>query len=415
MNYHISHENNKPAYLQLYEYLKHDIVTGVFSYGSKMPSKRTLAEDIGISIITVQHAYEILCEEGYLEGKQRSGYFAVYKDSDFVSVADGIGNTFMDYSGKAEFQRNLETTDIGEHTFSSLVEHNFPQESTSEKIGKITEIDGISETSGTIHQTKNEASRTTFPFSTLSKTMRKVLLDYGDRILVKSPNHGCSELRAAISSYLKRSNGMHVRPEQIIIGSGAEYLYSLIVQLLGKERVFGLEKPSYNKIQQVYEANGVTCDMLRMGQNGIKTSELNRTKASVLHITPFNSYPSGITADVSKRLEYLKWAKQRGAYIIEDNYAAELTVSMKNDDTVFSMSKDASVIYLNTFSETIAPSMRAGYLILPEHLLETFEKKLGFYSCTVPVFEQYVLAELINSGDFERHINRVRRERRKRK
>lgn len=376
MNYHISQENNKPAYLQLYECLKHDIVTGVFSYGAKMPSKRTLAEDTGVSVITVQHAYEILCEEGYLEGRQRSGYFAVYKDSDFMSVADGA------------------------------LDDSFP-------VISITYQDKTEEDSDVVLD--GSKTKLAFPFSVLSKTMRKVLLDYGDSILIKSPNHGCSELRMAISAYLKRSNGMNVRPEQIIIGSGAEYLYSLLVQLLGKEQVFGLEKPSYNKIKQVYEANGVSCDMLAMGPDGIKTSELNRTKASVLHITPFNSYPSGITADVSKRLEYLQWAKQRDAYIIEDNYAAELTVSRKNEDTVYAMSKDASVIYLNTFSETIAPSMRVGYLVLPEKLLNDFEEKLGFYSCTVPVFEQYVLAELINSGDFERHINRVRRERRKRK
>ncbi len=365
MNYHIHQENSKPAYLQLYDCLKKDIVTGAFSYGTKMPSKRTLAEETGVSVITVQHAYEILCEEGYLEGRQRSGYFAIFKDSDFVSVADGN-------SAGNEEKEHLQVA----------------------------------------HSSK---PKTTFPFSVLSKTMRKVLLDYGDDILVKSPNHGCSELRGAISAYLKRSNGMNVCPEQIIIGSGAEYLYSLLVQLLGKDRIFGLENPSYNKIHQVYEANGVCCDMLSMGQDGIKTSELNRTEAKVLHITPFNSYPSGVTADVSKRREYLTWAKQRNAYIIEDNYSAELTVSMKNDDTVFSMSEDDSVIYLNTFSETIAPSMRVGYLVLPEGLLSEFEEKLGFYSCTVPVFEQYVIAELINSGDFERHINRVRRERRKKK
>lgn len=375
MNYHIHQENSKPAYLQLYECLKHDIVTGVFSYGSKMPSKRTLAEDTGVSVITVQHAYEILCEEGYLEGRQRSGYFTVYKDSDFVSVSDGVEDALTAVSIQT-YQNKTEETDVA--------------------------LDGIK-------------SKIAFPFSVLSKTMRKVLLDYGDSILIKSPNHGCPELRSAISAYLKRSNGMNVQPEQIIIGSGAEYLYSLIVQLLGKDLVFGLENPSYSKIKQVYEANGVACDMLNLGQDGIKSSELNRTEATVLHITPFNSYPSGITADVSKRLEYLQWAKQRNAFIIEDNYSAELTVSMKNDDTVYSMAKDASVIYLNTFSETIAPSMRVGYLVLPENLLETFEEKLGFYSCTVPVFEQYVLAELINSGDFERHINRVRRERRKKK
>ena len=364
MKYHVNQENNKPAYLQLYEGLKHDIVTGAFVYGSKMPSKRILAEECGVSVITVQHAYEILCEEGYLEGRQRSGYYAIYKDNDFVSVADGISE-------------------------AADVKTLFVKPSTAEK------------------------TRTTFPFSVLAKTMRKVLLDYGDNILIKSPNHGCPELKSAISAYLKRSNGMDAGPEQIIIGSGAEYLYSLIVQLFGKDRVFGLENPSYEKIRRVYEANGVICDMLKMGQDGIGTSELNRTEATVLHITPFNSFPSGVTADVSKRQEYLNWAKQRDAFIIEDNYAAELTVSMKNDDTVYSLSKDGSVIYLNTFSETIAPSMRVGYLVLPERLLAEFENKLGFYSCTVPVFEQYVIAELINSGDFERHINRVRRERRK--
>ncbi|MBQ5755449.1 MAG: PLP-dependent aminotransferase family protein, partial [Oscillospiraceae bacterium] len=146
-----------------------------------------------------------------------------------------------------------------------------------------------------------------------------------------------------------------------------------------------------------------------------KSSELERTEATVLHITPFNSFPSGITAGVSKRHEYLRWAEKKCGYIIEDNYAAELTVSKKNEDTVFSLSPQNSVIYLNTFSETIAPSMRIGYMVLPEILARSFEEKLGFYSCTVPVFEQYVLAELINSGDFERHINRVRRAKRKAK
>jgi len=155
--------------------------------------------------------------------------------------------------------------------------------------------------------------------------------------------------------------------------------------------------------------------MLKMGQNGIRTSELERTDASILHVTPFNSFPSGITASVSKRYEYLRWAEKRSGYIIEDNYASELTVSKKNEDTVFSLAKNENVIYLNTFSETIAPSMRIGYMVLPEHLVQNFEDKLGFYSCTVPVFEQLVLAELINNGDFERHINRVRRAKRKEK
>ena len=142
---------------------------------------------------------------------------------------------------------------------------------------------------------------------------------------------------------------------------------------------------------------------------------MDRTKATVLHITPFNSFPSGITASASKRYEYIRWAEKREGYIIEDNYDSELTVSRKNEDTVFSLSGRGAVIYLNTFSKTIAPSIRVGYMILPENLLHVFEQRLGFYSCTVPVFEQYVLAQLLQNGDFERHINRVRQAKRKHK
>ena len=360
MKYHINEQSAKAAYLQLYEQLRTDIVSGIYLYGTKLPSKRILAEETGVSVITIQHSYAILCDEGYVESRQRSGYFVIYKESDFLSTAE--------------------------------IAENVPMHSVS------------------LQRVKNE-----FPFSVLSKTMRKVLTEYGEAILVKSPNHGCIELRQAIAAYLARSSGIGVKPEQIIIGSGAEYLYSLIAQLLGKEHIFALENPSYDKIRRVYQANGVECDMLKLGYDGIKTSELEKTKAGVLHITPFNSFPSGITASASKRSEYIHWAKKRGGYIIEDNYDSELTVSKKNVDTVFSLATDCPVIYLNTFSETVAPSMRVGYMVLPEKMLTDFEDKLGFYSCTVPVFEQYVLAELIGNGDFERHINRTRRARRKQK
>ena len=254
---------------------------------------------------------------------------------------------------------------------------------------------------------------TPFPFSVLARTMRKVLTDYGQEILSPSPNHGCPQLRGAIASYLARSHGIAVRPEQIIIGSGAEYLYTLIAQLMGQEHIFALESPSYAKIQRVYEASGVHCDLLTLGSDGIHSSELKRTQATILHVTPFNSFPSGITASASKRREYLLWAQQRKGYIIEDNYDSELTVSRKKEDPLFSLPDADRVIYLNTFSRTIAPSIRVGYMLLPQTLMDPFEEILGFYSCTVPLFEQYVLAELLDSGDFERHINRVRRARRK--
>ncbi|MBR3988900.1 MAG: PLP-dependent aminotransferase family protein [Clostridia bacterium] len=358
MKYSINVSEGKFAYLQIYEQIKKDIVSGAIRFGSKLPSKRLMCEETGVSVITVEHAYSILCDEGYIEAKERSGYFVIYKESDFLSTIDS---------------------------------HSEPQ----------------------ILKTSRKKAECDFPVSVLQKAVRKVLIDKDSEILKRSPNQGLEELRGAIAEYLFRSNGIRVSKEQIIVGAGAEYLYSLILQLLGKNRIFALENPSYEKIRKVYSANNVKTDMLNLGGNGIKTTELNRTAATVLHITPFNSFPSGITATVSKRQEYLRWAENRKGFIVEDNYAAELTVSKKNEDTVFSLSENGRVIYLNTFSETIAPSMRIGYMVLPENLLKDFTEKLGFYSCTVPVLDQYVLCELIESGSFERHINRVRRAKRK--
>ena len=356
MRYKIDKNSEIKAYMQLYYQIREDITSGVYPYGSKLPSKRLIAEECGVSVITAEHAYAILCDEGYAEAKQKKGYFVIYKSDEFATVPSASKTT-----RKA----------INAHT------------------------------------AKNE-----FPFSLLSKTMRKVLSEYGENILVKSPNQGCSELREAIAGYLARSNGINVQPGQIVIGAGTEYLYGLIVQLLGKDAIFGLEDPSYEKIRNVYLANGVSTELLKLGNDGIESRELAKTSATVLHVTPFNSFPSGISADASKRNEYIRWAEKRNGYIIEDNYDSEMTVSKKNEDTLYSLSPNGKVIYLNTFSRTIAPSIRVGYMILPQSLLESFQEKLGFYSCTVPVFEQYVLADLINSGDFERHINRVRRMRR---
>ena len=138
-----------------------------------------------------------------------------------------------------------------------------------------------------------------------------------------------------------------------------------------------------------------------------------RDRASVLHVTPYHSFPSGITASASKRIQYLHWAQTRHGYIIEDDFDSECTLSTKAEDTLFSLDSQGRVLYLNTFTKTIAPSLRVGYLILPIPLLSEFSSTVDFYSCTVPTFEQYVLAELLNSGDFERHISRIRRKKRR--
>ena len=253
-----------------------------------------------------------------------------------------------------------------------------------------------------------------FPFSVFTKTVRRVLSDCGDSILEKSPSFGVLKLRQAVSDYLARSRDIFAPAENILIGAGAEYFYSLLVQVLGRDTLFGLENPSYEKIRKVYEANGAECRMLKMGQDGILSAELEKTDAKVLHITPFNSFPSGITATASKRREYLRWAESRDAIIIEDDFDSEFSGLTKREDTVFSLSDKENVIYMNTFSKTIAPSIRMGYMVIPQKLMQVFNEKASFYSCTVSVLEQLIVAEFIDSGDFERHLNRTRRKRRAR-
>ena len=355
MKYRIEKHPGESAYLQLYKQLREDIVSGVLPPGSKLPSKRQLAEESGLSVITVEHALALLADEGYIQTRPRSGSYVCFGGGRFAAVP-----------------RRASLADM------SLAEG--PPED--------------------------------FPFSLWARTMRKVLADYDRRILVRSPNNGCAELREALAAYLSRSRGLRVSPEQIIIGAGAEYLYGLVVQLLGRERGYALEEPCYEKIRLVYERNGAHCEGLPMGPDGIESRALARSTAGVLHVTPFHSFPSGITASAAKRHAYVSWAKERNSIIVEDDYDAEFASPTRQIETIFSLDPDR-VIYLNTFSKLLTPSIRTGFMVLPEALRETYRARLGFYACTVPVFDQLVLAEFINAGHMERAINRRRRALRK--
>ena len=349
--FELKKQGKKPLYETLYESIKQDVVLGKIKHGEKLPSKRALAERLGVSVITVDAAYRLLIDEGYAYSKERSGFF------------------------------------VGAET--------------NERLNKGAKFSPL--------QKQSETASVDFNFSSLSKIMRKVITEYDRALLLKPPTFGVEELRKAISDYLYRYRGMEVDFNNIIIGSGSEYFYGMIVALLGRYRIYGLEYPSYEKISAVIRTEGAACEFLKMGKSGILTEELNRAKATVLHITPFNSYPTGITADYRKRMEYIEWAKARGGFIVEDDIDSEFAVGAKPVETVYALDGGKRVIYLNTFSKSLAPSMRMGYMILPEDLKAEYEKRLGFYSCTVPTFDQYVMAEFIGGGHFERHLNRIRR------
>ena len=350
-------KNDRPVYMQIYRQIRQDIIAGIYPYGEKLPSIRLLCDELAVSTVTVDHAYALLCDEGYAESRERSGFFVIFRE------ADGFAAPAEAYKPRAVAHSSRKHPD--------------------------------------------------FPFSVLARTMRRVLSDYAEALMERSPNAGTVELREAIRSYLMRNRGMRAERCQIVIGSGAEYLYGLIITMLGRDRVYGLESPSYQKIEQIYRAVGVRCERLPLSHDGIESAALAGTGATVIHTTPYRSYPTGITASANKRHEYIRWAAKDGRIIVEDDFESEFSVSSKPEDTLFSLSDGDNVIYMNTFSKTVSPALRIGYMVLPRSLVGTFEKKLGFYSCTVPVFEQLVLAQLLQSGDFERHINRVRRALRK--
>jgi GntR family transcriptional regulator/MocR family aminotransferase len=239
--------------------------------------------------------------------------------------------------------------------------------------------------------------------------MRAVLADYDRHILDRCPSKGCLPLRQALAAWLGRSRALSVDPEQIVVGAGAEYLYGLIVQLLGRARPFALEDPCYAQIQRVYEANGASCLSLPMGEDGIESAALAGCGAGVLHVTPYHSYPSGVTASAAKRHEYVAWARERDAVLIEDDYEAEFAAPGRRIETVFSLAPER-VIYLSTFTKLLAPGVRTGFMVLPEELLTEYRRRLDFSSCTVPVFEQLVLASFLDEGHLERYISRRRRQ-----
>lgn len=357
LTYRMENRGGNTKTIFLYEQIKNDIISGTLRAGDKLPSKRELAGHLSISVITVENAYILLEEEGYIKAEPKKGFYV----------------------------RKL-----------SLPGKNA---APKEKIQYISDE---------VPSVPLSGARLAY-FPGMAKIYRKILSEQPEILQAKPPHLGCAVLRNAIADYLRRYRNMNVHPSNIIIGSGSEYLYGMIVQLFGTDQRYGIEDPSYEKIRRVYEASGAAIDLLKMGDEGIVSSELERTGAKVLHITPYHSFPTGVTADAEKRYEYLTWAHRRGGYIIEDDFDSEYAFYRKPIDTLYAMDDSGRVIYMNTFTKSLSPAIRIAYMILPDELLEKYNEKLGFYSCPVPVLDQYVLASFIESGAFERHLSRIRR------
>ena len=356
LTYELKKAPGVPLYEALYRCIRGDILSGALAPGERLPSKRALAQNLEVSKITVETAYAQLLAEGYIRAQEKVGYFVEYHPQ--------------------------------QPPHASL-----PARQENEARHQWLDLTG--------------AGTEKFPFSVWSRLQREVMLDYGEKLLLPLPPQGIPELRVAIAEHLAGFRGMKISPEQVIIGAGTDFLYNLLIQLLGRDKIYAVEDPGYGKIARIYEAGGVICTAVSMDSQGVRPDSLG--DAQVLHISPAHHFPTGLVTPVDRRKELLNWARECSGYIIEDDYDSEFRFDAHPKPTMQSLDHSGRVIYMNTFSKSLAPSIRISYMILPAELLKDFREKLGFYSCTVSSFEQYTLARFLNRGHFEKHINRMRK------
>ncbi len=359
----IDKSKKTPLYEQLYLSLRGEIVTGKRRAGEKIPSKRRMAEMLDVSVTTVQNAYAQLISEGYLVARERSSLTVAEVERQHLPISRESRKPTPAVDAPYRL-------DLGAGGFDY----------------------------------------TLFPFSVFTKYMRQTLAEREDVLLSKQDARGVLPLRSAIAEHVRRFRGMEVSAEQIVVGAGTEYLYGLLIQLLGRERVYGVEDPGYTKIYRVAEAAGAACLPLPLDEEGLSLSALAHSPVTVLHLSPSHHYPTGVVMSAARRHALLSWAaEEEGRYLIVDDYGSEFRLAGKPVPSLYELDNAERVIYLNTFSRSMSPSIRIGYMILPPSLLPAFRQKLGFYSGTVSGFEQFALAHFIESGAFERHLYRMRK------
>lgn len=388
-------EPNKPQpiYMQIYQYIKNEILLHHLTPGTKLPSKRSLATQLGISTITVEGAYGQLVSEGYIYARLKSGYF--------VSPVENYHQSMNFFDQQQINNNNPQKKNTSSDWEGSII----PQDSK-----KNSEMNG-STTVPAPHRvdlSSNSLLAENFPFSTWSRLLRHTISEKQQLLLTQSPTAGVSPLRQAIANHLRHFRGMDISPEQIVIGAGTEYLYELLIKLIGRDKIYCVEDPGYQKLRRIYRDNGACCIALPIDQQGMSVTALNTVSCDVIHISPSHHFPTGIITPISRRYELLGWVAAGPRYIIEDDYDTEFRLVGRPIPSLFSIDMSNKVIYMNTFSKSLASTIRISYMVLPKPLMEEFNSKLNYLSCTVSTFEQYTLAEFINQGYFERHINRMR-------
>ncbi len=381
ITYSFTDIGSETLYRHLYHCLKNDIIAGVLKENDRLPSKRTFAKNLGISVITVENAYAQLLAEGYIYSVPKKGFFV-------EAIPDAMRIRYRE---------------------TPTVKEEQPYYRGDASTAKDEAVSYEKENHILADFASNRNHPAHFPFSVWAKLSKETMARDPHALMTPSPANGVYELRYAICRHLAAFRGMQVDPSQVIIGAGTEYLYSLLIQLLGYDKVYAMENPGYKKLYRIYRSHRVACRAIEMDEKGVSMKRLLASDTDVLHITPAHHFPTGIVTPIGRRYELLSWASAaEGRYIIEDDFDSEFRMVGKSIPMLQSIDMQEKVIYMNTFSKSLSSTIRISYMILPPHLAERFHERLGFYSCTVSTFDQFTLAGFIEGGYFEKHINRMR-------
>ena len=353
-----------PLYEQIYLYIKKDIQNGKIPYGEKLPSTRALSKHLEVSRSTVELAYEQLLSEGYIEAKPYKGFF--------VAQIEGM--------------YRLERVGVSEKQEEKLPDRKYCYDFTP-----------------------NGVDLKSFPYNIWRKLSRDILVDDKTELFRTGNPQGEEGFREAICDYLYQARGVTCAPGQIIVGAGSDYLLMLMCTILGRTHVIAVENPTYKQAYRLFISQSFPVIPINMDRSGMKVEQLKRTQADVAYVTPSHQYPTGIIMPVKRRMELLRWANEaEGRYIIEDDYDSEFRYKGKPIPALQGYDTGQKVVYLGTFSKSIAPAIRLSYMVLPLPLLDIYEKKCRFLNSTVSKVDQLIVQHFIRDGYYERHLNKTR-------
>ncbi|MCM1122996.1 MAG: PLP-dependent aminotransferase family protein [Eubacterium sp.] len=360
-------ESKKTLYEQIYEYIRDEIRAGSLLQDEKLPSARFMAEYLQVSRTTVDMAYDQLVSEGYLEARPRKGYFV---------------SAFEELDAIDEIPKREEIASYKQEELPSIRFDFSP----------------------------NAIDMRYFPYATWKKITKNILVDANSKMFSLGEPQGDLGLRTTICRYLHGSRGVNCEPEQIIIGAGNDYLLLLLEKILGRHVHIAMENPTYVRAYKIFRSCAYPVSFIPMDESGIRVDCLRQTDARVAYVMPSHQYPTGISMPIGRRMELLKWAAEgKDRYLIEDDYDSEFRYRGKPLPSLQASDHGGKVVYIGTFSKSIAPAIRISYMVLPYPLLEIYRRECAFYSSTVSRIDQTILNEFIQDGYFERYLNKMRK------